>query len=440
MAVDQEVKNSQSKVSAEMEEPLIKVVRSKDEDDFQGKSDEKGSLWVVGFSTFVAVLGSFEFGSCVGYTAPIQSAIREDLELSIAEFSLFGSILTIGSMIGAITSGHIADFIGRKRALGMAAVLGITGWVAIYFSQGALLLDAGRILTGYGIGVSSFVLMIVLGCSFAFLLGTVVTWKTLALTGIVPCLVQLLGIVFIPESPRWLAKVGCQEEFDKALKRLRGDNADISSEAAEIQDYIETLRHQSKAGILNLFQRRYLYPVTIGVGLMIFQQFGGANGICFYLNEIFFSAGLPSATIGIIIIVCIQASATGTFLGCFMAATAFLMKDYNLLTEWVPLLVLGGVLLYIGSFSIGMGSVPWVIMSEIFPINIKGAAGSLVNLVHWFGAWAVSYTFNFLMDWSSSGTFYLYSGFSAAAILFVAKVVPETKGRTLEEIQKSMKS
>ncbi|KAK8614607.1 hypothetical protein V6N13_068407 [Hibiscus sabdariffa] len=82
-----------------------------------------------------------------------------------------------------------------------------------------------------------------------------------------------------------------------------------------------------------------------------------------------------------------------------------------------------------------MGAVPWVIMSEIFPINIKGVAGSLATLVNWFGAWAVSYSFNFLMSWSSSGTFMLYAAVSALGILFVITVVPETKGKTLEQIQ-----
>ncbi|KAJ4837035.1 hypothetical protein Tsubulata_028290 [Turnera subulata] len=332
--------------SSHMEEPLIKIVNSKDEDDFQGKIDKGGSLWIVVFSTFVAVLGSFEFGSSVGYTAPIQTAISEDLELSLAEFSLFGSILTIGSMIGAITSGYIADFIGRKGALRMATLLNITGWVAIYFSQGALLLDSGRFLTGYGIGVSSYVvptyiaeiapkdlrgrlaslhqLMIVLGSSTAFLLGTVVTWKILALTGVVPCLVQLLGLAFIPESPRWLAKVGYEQEFDSALRWLRGDNADISSFPS------------GKIGIIAMVCIQI--PITT-MGAYFTDNFGRKP--------------------------LLLVSAIGTFLGSFVAATAFLMKDHNLLSEWVPLSVLGGVLLYCGSFSIGMGAVPWVIMSEV---------------------------------------------------------------------------
>ncbi|RVX22148.1 Sugar transporter ERD6-like 16 [Vitis vinifera] len=471
-------------------------------DGSSSQNGSDGSIWMVLLSTFVAVCGSFEFGSCVGYSAPTQSAIREDLDLSLAEYSMFGSILTIGAMLGAITSGLVTDSLGRKGAMRMSASFCITGWLAVYFSMGALLLDMGRFFTGYGIGIFSYVvpifiaeiapksirgglttlnqLMIVCGSSVAFLLGTVTTWRTLALTGLVPCLVLLIGLFFVPESPRWLvsiyiqlrlekidekietkavlfqAKVGREKEFEVALRRLRGKDADVSKEAAEIQVYIENLQSFPKAKMLDLFQTKYIRSLIIGVGLMVFQQFGGINGIGFYVSETFVSAGLSSSKIGTIAYACIQVpitivgailmdksgrrpllmvSASGTFLGCFLTGASFFLKSNAMLLDWVPVLAIGGVLLYIASFSIGMGAVPWVIMSEIFPINVKGAAGSLVVLVNWLGAWVVSYTFNFLMSWSPTGTFSIYAGFSAMTILFVAKIVPETKGKTLEEIQ-----
>ncbi|KAH1108467.1 hypothetical protein J1N35_012235 [Gossypium stocksii] len=438
---------------------------------------ERRSLKVVFLATFVAVLGSYEFGSCMGYSAPVQSAITKDLHLSIAEFSVFGSILNVGAMIGAITSGRIADFMGRKGAMRISSGFSITGWIAIYFSKGAWLLDIGRFLCGYGIGIFAYVvpiyvgeiapkdvrgglaaliqLMIVIGASTTFVVGTALEWRLLALTGIIPCLIQLLGLNFICESPRWLAKVGYEKEFYNALKRLHGDDEDaVSHEANEIQDYLQTLEYQSNTTMLDLFQTKYMHSITIGVGLMMFQQFGGINGVAFYANQIFTSAGFSSPKIAMIAFASIQipitavsaflvdncgrkplllASSTGTFLGCLIAAVSFLMKEHNLLQQWVPLLVLSGLLIFEGSFAIGMGAVPWVLLSEIFPINVKGAAGSLVNLEHWFGAWAVSYTFNFLMDWSPSGV-------CAASIIFVNKVVPETKGRTLEEIQASINS
>jgi len=103
-------------------------------------------------------------------------------------------------------------------------------------------------------------------------------------------------------------------------------------------------------------------------------------------------------------------------------------------------LALSGILVYIGAYSIGMGPVPWVVMSEIFSINMKAIGGSLVTLVSWLGSFAISYSFSFLMDWSSAGTFFMFSAASLVTILFVAKLVPETKGRTLEQIQDSLNS
>ncbi|XP_021865209.1 sugar transporter ERD6-like 7 [Spinacia oleracea] len=460
-------------------EPLIQGQENKSSS--EGKNDSKGSILVVFLSTMIAVMGSYEFGSCVGFTAPTQTSIVKDLNLSVAEFSLFGSILSIGAVLGATTSGRIADQIGRKGALAMSTVTCIGGWITIYFSQEAVSLDIGRFLTGYGIGVSSYVvpiyiaeiapknlrgglgtlnqLMIVIGAATACFVGTVVTWRQLALTGIIPCIILLVGLVYIPESPRWLAKAGQMKRFENALRMLRGKDADISAEASEIQDYIETVQHLPKARMLDLFQQRYLRSVTIGVGLMLLQQLGGANGIGFYASEMFVAAGFPSGKFGIIMYASIQipitaigavlmdrsgrkplllVSAAGTCLGCFMAGSAFFAKNLGFLEKEAPYLVLGGALMYIGSFSIGVGAIPWVMMSEIFPINVKGAAGGLVNLVHWFCAWAVSYTFNFLFNYSAAGTFYFYAAIGALNVLFVAKLVPETKGKTLEEIQASI--
>lgn len=485
MAINGDVENGNNVRRESITEPLIvqRKVSFHEEVEhhqLQNSNINGGSIFMVLLSTFVAVCGSFEFGTCVGFSAPSQSGITDDLGLSLSEYSVFGSIATIGAMLGAITSGRISDFIGRKGAMRMSSVFCIAGWLAVYYSKGVVSLDVGRVCTGYGMGVLSYVvpvfiaeiapkhlrgglatlnqLMIVTGVSFTYIVGTTVTWRTLALIGILPCLVLLLGLFLIPESPRWLAKVGQQREFELALRKLRGKDADITEETADIQDYLQTLEHLPKANLLDLFEKRYLLSVIVGVGLMVFQQFGGINGICFYLSHIFESAGFP-ADVGTIIYACIQVpitalgvvlmdragrrpllfvSASGLLMGCLLLATSFFMKVHEFSLEWVPALALAGILTFVASFSVGMGAVPWVIMSEVFPINIKGTAGSLVTLVNWFGSWVISFTFNFLMSWSSYGTFLLYAAVNALAILFIAKIVPETKGRTLEEIQASM--
>ncbi|XP_041022589.1 sugar transporter ERD6-like 7 [Juglans microcarpa x Juglans regia] len=475
MAIKEDVESS---VQEQIRKPLMQGEKNlADGEDGSSQKSSQGHHWMIYFSTFVAVCGSYEFGACAGYSSPTQSAIRQDLSLSLAEYSVFGSILTIGAMVGAITSGPIADFVGRKGAMRVSAAVCTAGWLAIYFAEGALALDIGRLATGYGMGLFSYVVpvfiaeiapkdlrgalttinqfMICAGVSVAFIIGTILTWRALALTGLIPIAILLLGLFLIPESPRWLAKTGQEKEFEAALQKLRGKDVDISQEAAEIQDYIATLELLPKPTFLELFQRRYSRSVIIGVGLMVCQQFGGINGICFYTGEIFESAGF-SSSVGTITYACLQVvvtglgaafidragrkplllvSASGLVLGCMLAAIAFYMKAHELALQAVPILAVTGILLYIGSFSAGMGAVPWVVMSEIFPINIKGRGGSLATLVNWFGAWLCSYTFNFLMSWSSYGTFILYGAINALAIVFVVTVVPETKGRTLEQIQ-----
>nr|XP_043638564.1 sugar transporter ERD6-like 16 [Erigeron canadensis] len=464
-------------VVKDLEKPLI------DDKKNVGEKDHKESLSMVLFSTAVAVCGSLEFGMCVGFSAPAQSAICNDLNLSVAQFSLFGSIITIGAMIGSVTSGRIADSIGRKGSMALGSVFCIAGWLAVYYAMGSVLLDTGRFFTGYGIGIYTYVvpiyiaeiapkelrgglttlnqLMIVTGSSISFLLGTVVTWRTLGLTSLTPSVLLIAGLMFIPESPRWLAKEGRDLEFDDSLGKLRGPKANITAEAAEIKETILALQSLPKARVLDLFDPKYIKPVIISVGLMICQQDGGINGIGFYASETFQFAGLKSGKAGTIAYALIQIpitivgvilmdkagrrillliSASGCSLGCFLTGTGFFFKSQAIFSEWVAFLAVSGVLVFIASFSVGMGAIPWLIMSEIFPLHIKGAAGSLVCIVNWLGAWVVSYSFNFLINWSPEGTFWLFSGFSLLTIVFVVKLVPETKGKSLEEIQATLNS
>nr|GFB08651.1 sugar transporter ERD6-like 16 [Tanacetum cinerariifolium] len=256
--------------------------------------------------------------------------------------------------------------------MALGAVICISGWLAIFFAMGSLLLDTGRFFTGYGIGIFTYVVpiyvaeiapkelrgglttlnqfMIVTGSSISFLLGTVVSWRTLAFTtGLTPCILLIAGLLFVPESPRWLAKVGREAEFEHSLRRLRGTEANISAEATEINESIRMLQSLPKATLWDLLDPKYIKAVMISVGLMVCQQWCGINGIGFYASETFQSAGLKSGKSGTIAYALIQipitivgmvlldksgrrvlllTSSCGTCLGCFMTGTGYFLKVF----------------------------------------------------------------------------------------------------------------
>lgn len=300
--------------------------------------------------------------------------------------------------------------------------------------------------------------MVCSGIALVYIFGLVVNWRVLSLIAALPCIMQFFGLFFIPESPRWLAKVGHDKGYEAALRRLRGQKTNIAQEAAQIKEYTETARNISEDNFFNVFQAKYAFALVISLGLMALSSFGGTNGILFYAATIFEAAGV-SGSLGTITMALIQLPTTiwGVFLmdkcgrrpvllfsvigmgtACLCVALSFLMKEHGWMTGFTPFLALVGILIYSATFPVGMGGIPFVIMSEIFPIHVKGSAGTLATIVSWSSSWIVSYTFNFMMDWSSSGTFFVFTGINVFSLLFVAKLVPETKGRTLEEIQESL--
>ncbi|XP_065851806.1 sugar transporter ERD6-like 5 isoform X2 [Euphorbia lathyris] len=426
------------------------------------------------FSSLIIVLGSYIAGVAMGFSSPVESQILDDLGLSLAEYSLFGSALTIGQLIGAALCGKIADVIGRRGAIWFSSSFCTLGWVAIGLSKSAWSLDLGRFLMGIAVGVIHYVvsvyvaeiapknlrgalvsvnsLMIAVGMSITYIIGSLCHWRTLALISLIPCLIQFIGAFFIPESPRWLAKVGREKELEVALKQLRGKNADVSDERAEIIDFTRNCDRVAEGGIKVLFQRKYAFSIIVGVGLMVPLHLGGFVGYAYYLSLILESAGMSSEVgsvatsiaqilMGICGLVLVDKCGRRPLLlvscsmlcsGSLLTGLSFLLKGYHLGKEITPVLVV------FSSLALGMGGIPWMIMAEIFPVNIKGSAGSLVSMMSSIESIIVAYTFNFLFEWNSAGVFFIYATVAAFGLIFISKLVPETKGRTLEEIQASL--
>ncbi|XP_029679714.1 facilitated trehalose transporter Tret1 isoform X2 [Formica exsecta] len=451
-----------------------------------GQKAKKLPQYLAGIA---ATLGALAAGMVLGWTSPAGENgknLAQDYNISISpsQFSWIGSLTTLGAGAICIPIGILTDLIGRKTAMLLMVVPFTIGWLLIIFSNSILMFYFGRFITGVSGGAfcvaaplytseiaeseirgmlgSYFQLMLTVGILLSYILGAVLeNMITLSIiSGIVP-LIFFAVFFFMPETPVYYLKKGNEEAARKSLSRLRGDQYDVE---VELQEHREALEKTNQSGVsfaVMIKSRAVKKGLVIAYGLMLFQQMSGVNSIIFYSSDIFTKAGssLPPANASIIVgavqvisvflstlvvdklgrRILLLTSIVVMFLMTFILGIYFYCITHNTAFDNLKWFALIPLCVFLIMFSFGFGPIPWMMMPEIFAPEVKGIAGSSACLFNWLAAFLVTKFYNDMVDaLQSYGTFWIFSLFCAIGIAFVYFLVPETKGKTLDQIQREL--
>lgn len=449
-----------------------------------GMSSTQKITGILIVATAIAAVGGILFGFDTGVISGAILYIQHDWNLNSAEESIATSAVLVGAIIGAVVGGFSADRLGRKRSIIVGAVSFIIGTLILLVSNGLGIFVVGRVLIGIAIGLASFIvpmyiselaperirgalvslnqLFVTLGILVSYgvdnLFSASGAWKDMFAVGLIPAFILLIGIAFMPNSPRWLVFKHRSDKATKVLEKVRGQK-DVTAEMNEIED---SIKNESK-GYAMLKTSVVKYPLIVGLSLAVFQQITGVNTIIYYAPTIFQFAGLSSDTAAI-------AATTGVGLANFIVTgIALALVDrvgrrplllVGIAGMVASLVVLGAgfyfasgaggsavgiitavsLIAYISFFAIGLGPVFWLLISEIFPLQVRGAAMSFATIANWSANFVITLVFLGLVGaLGQTGTFWLFAAIGVVAFIFTLRLVPETKGLTLEQIESHFK-
>lgn len=445
--------------------------------------------------TAVSALGGLLFGYDTGVINGSQFYLSKYFDLdAVTKGFVVGSAL-LGCFVGAVIAGFLSKAIGRKNSLIISAILfTISAWgsgLPAFLPESVSMLIVFRIIGGLGIGVASmnapmyiaeiapkerrgnmvtyYQLAIVVGFFVVFLATYFIGqggdetyniergWRYMFWSELIPCILFLGLLMIIPKSPRWLAMKDRDEEAVAVLKRIHGQEM-ASVEMDEIKASISSERGMSK---VNLFAKGVLPIVVIGTILSVLQQFTGINAVLYYGADIFEKAlgfgkedilaqQILLATVNLVF----TFIAMGTvdklgrkpliYIGCLGMALGFAMMTVTLMTQTVGIISLIGVLVFIGSFAMSMGPVVWVLLSEMFPNRIRSAAMSVAVAAQWVANYFVSQSFPVIAEseinksemWNGALPYVIFIIFILTIMVFTKIYIPETKGQSLEDLEK----
>jgi sugar porter (SP) family MFS transporter len=435
----------------------------------------------VAMVAFVAATGGLLFGFDTGVISGAIMFITPAFALSPAAVGLLVSVVTLGALFGALGGGSWADRFGRRPTLIGAGALFVVSALASAFASDLSVLIVSRLVIGLAVGVTSgtapmyiaemapaavrgrlvsfFQLAVTVGILVSYVcdhaLAPHEAWRWMLGLGAVPGLILLFGMLSMPESPRWLLKSGAKATARAVLLKIR-DPEEAGIEENEIE---KDLAHEQPAAWSELLDRSLRPALTIGVGLAVFQQITGINTIIYYAPIIFRQAGLSSAStalaatsgIGVVnvfsTIVAIWlvdrvgrkplllAGLTGMTLSLGMLGGAQLfgpaLKFSPQLAAPITVACVG---VFIVCFAFSLGPIVWLMISEIFPNRVRARAAAVATAANWLANFVVSLTFPILRSLMGPSLFLLYAAMAIAAMIFITGWVPETRGKTLEEI------
>ena len=432
-------------------------------------------------STLVASVGGLLFGYDTAVISGAIGFMKIYYQLSDIMTGWVASCALLGCIIGAMYSGKLSDQVGRKKVLMLSALLFTVSSVGTALAPNLWFFVVFRIIGGMGIGIASmlspmyisemapaairgrlisiFQLGIVTGILVIYFVNAYIAgihnehwnisagWRWMFGSGAIPSMIFILLLITVPESPRWLAQQKRNPEALAILTRING----ASAAQQELDSINDTLKDENPVSLSDIKEPKLKQALGIGILLAVFSQFTGINAIMYYAPEIFKSTGVGSDSafmqtilVGVINVIftfvairyvdlwgrkkLLLLGTSGMAVCLFIVGLAFYRQQQGYI-------VLIAILGYIACFAMSLGPLTFVVIAEIFPTKVRATAMSVATFFLWAAVFLVSQTFPVLIgSVGSAYTFWLYMIIAVAAFLFILKRIPETKGKTLEEI------
>ncbi|MDQ6736503.1 MAG: sugar porter family MFS transporter [Gemmatimonadota bacterium] len=427
----------------------------------------------------IAALGGLLFGYDTGVISGAILFVNGEFALTPTMEEIVVSAVLIGAVIGAATGGALTGRFGRRSMIILAGIVFTLSAIATAVAPNVGVLIVARVASGIGIGIASFIspmyiaelvparvrgalvavnmLAITTGIVVAYLVDYAFSashgWRYMFGLAALPSIGLVIGMWWLPDSPRWLLSKSKVDQARKVLQRAR-TTPDVDQEITDIQ---HSMSQQDEGGLAGLLQPSLRMPMIVGLGLATFQQITGINTVIYYAPTIFRFAGISSAGPAILA----GAGLTGV-MWCFHVLAIFLLDRVGrrslLLTgvagQIVGLIILGaafqvpqlasvrsdvaigGLVIYVACFAFGLGPIFWLLISEIYPLKNRGVAMSTVTVTNWAMNLLVAVSFLTLVSLlGQGGTFWLYGLIAIGAWIFFYRLVPETRGKTLEQIE-----